>query len=159
MTVKFEIPGEPVAQGRPRVSTINGSPRLYDAPKSASYKGVVALFAKHAMRGRDPIDSAVRMEITVLKTVPRSWSKKKTAAALSGEVKPTTRPDVDNYTKAILDGINGIVFIDDCQVTHLTVSKQYAQQPSVVVTVNLDEEISMEAAYGTKGRSEHHGSE
>lgn len=127
-----------MAQGRPRVTTISGRPRLYDAPKSASYKGLVALFANHAMRGKLPFEGAVRMEIRVLKSIPKSWPKKKKALALAGEVKPTSRPDVDNYTKAILDGINGIVFEDDCQVTHLTVSKHYAEQPSVIVAVDAD---------------------
>lgn len=136
--IKFEVPGDPVAQGRPRVSTINGRPRMYDAPKSASYKGVVAMFASHAMRGIAPLDGAVSMSIMVLKKIPKSWSKKKKSQAIKGEVKPTSRPDVDNYTKAILDGINGIVFLDDCQVTRLIVSKHYAEQPSVIVVVNRD---------------------
>ena len=136
--IMFTIPGEPVAQGRPRVTTINGSPRMYDAPKSASYKGVVAMFASQAMRGKAPMEGSVMVFIKVKKRIPTSWSKKKQAQALSGEIRPTGRPDVDNYTKAILDGINGIVFMDDSQVTHLTVSKHYGEQPEVMVLVGPD---------------------
>lgn len=153
----FTVPGEPVAQGRPRVTTINGNPRMYDAPKSASYKGVVAMFASQAMRGRAPMEGSVMMIIKVKKKVPRSWSKKKQAQALSGEIKPTGRPDVDNYTKAILDGINGIVFMDDSQVTYLTVSKLYGEQPEVRVLIGPDITIK-EEPYGTEGCTEHHGS-
>lgn len=139
-SVTFKIPGEPVAQGRPRVTTINGNPRMYDAPKSASYKGVVAMFASDAMGGDPPFDCAVAMSIDVCKQIPRSWSKKKQRDALEGIIKPIGRPDVDNYTKAILDGINGIVFLDDSQVTFLRVSKKYAASPSVRVTVWLNHE-------------------
>ena len=118
------------------------------------------MFAHHAMDGRPPLDCAVTMKILVLRTVPKSWSKKKQAQALSGDIKPVSRPDVDNYTKAILDGIIGIVFHDDTQVTTLRVGKRYAEQPSVIVTVEPDQEvINKEVLYGTKGRSEHHGSE
>ena len=45
MVVKFFIPGEPVAQGRPRATTINGRTRMYDAPKSATYKNMVSMVA------------------------------------------------------------------------------------------------------------------
>jgi len=156
----FTVPGVPVALGRHRVSIINGHAHMYDAPKSASYKGAVAMFAHHAMDGRPPLDCAVTMKILVLRTVPKSWSKKKQAQALSGDIKPVSRPDVDNYTKAILDGIIGIVFHDDTQVTTLRVGKRYAEQPSVIVTVEPDQEvINKEVLYGTQGCTEHHGSE
>lgn len=36
-----------------------------------------------------------------------------------------SRPDVDNIVKAILDGLNGIVYADDTQVAELVASKKY----------------------------------
>lgn len=37
----------------------------------------------------------------------------------------SSKPDVDNLTKPILDALNGVVWEDDGQVAHLTVGKYY----------------------------------
>ncbi len=133
MTVSFFVPGEPVAQGRPRMTTINGHPRMHDAPKSAEFKALVSMIANREMKGSSPMETAVALNITVNKPVPQSWSKKKQRMALSGEVKPTTKPDIDNYLKSVLDGCNGIIFKDDSQVTYVTASKVYSTTPGVSV--------------------------
>jgi Holliday junction resolvase RusA-like endonuclease len=44
-------------------------------------------------------------------------------------MRPLTRPDIDNYCKAPLDALNGIVWRDDSQVVELTVSKFYSSRP------------------------------
>lgn len=36
--IEFTIYGEPVAQGRPRATTINGMVRMYDPKKSRDFK-------------------------------------------------------------------------------------------------------------------------
>jgi Holliday junction resolvase RusA-like endonuclease len=73
--------------------------------------------------------------------VPASWSNKKRAKALAGEVMPTGKPDLDNLEKAILDGMNKIVFRDDAVVCDVIKRKRYAETPRVQVIVReLDAE-------------------
>jgi Holliday junction resolvase RusA-like endonuclease len=36
------------------------------------------------------------------------------------------RPDVDNFAKSVLDGSNGILWVDDSLIVDLTVSKAWA---------------------------------
>jgi hypothetical protein len=67
--------------------------------------------------------------------VPASWSGKRQAAALAGYIRPTSRPDTDNYVKAALDAINGIVVADDCLVVELVAEKRYARVPQLTITV------------------------
>ncbi|PKG26966.1 RusA family crossover junction endodeoxyribonuclease [Cytobacillus horneckiae] len=43
------------------------------------------------------------MSVIVYKPVLKSFSKNKVAAAESGELRPVTKPDVDNYVKGIKD--------------------------------------------------------
>lgn len=43
--LKFIVPGEPCAQGRPRFTTIGGYARAYDPAKSKNYKSFVKLVA------------------------------------------------------------------------------------------------------------------
>lgn len=39
---------------------------------------------------------------------------------------PTTRPDVDKLTRAVLDALTGLAFTDDAQVVMVTAMKLYA---------------------------------
>jgi len=139
MKISFFIPGEPVAQGRPRATTINGRPRMYDAPKSATYKNMVSMVASRKMEKSILMEGAVGVTIIVHKTIPKSWSKKKQAQAIEGDIYPIGRPDIDNYVKAVFDGLNGIVFRDDSQVTHIIASKIYASTPGVSVSISETE--------------------
>jgi Holliday junction resolvase RusA-like endonuclease len=54
---------------------------------------------------------------------------------MAGDIRPTSRPDLDNYVKAALDAINGIVIADDALVVELEACKRYGPDPKVVLTV------------------------
>jgi Holliday junction resolvase RusA-like endonuclease len=71
--------------------------------------------------------------------IPASWSKKKRAGAIDGSVLPVSRPDLDNYVKAALDGMNEVVFSDDSQIVHLIAIKSYDENPRLVITVQGQE--------------------
>jgi Holliday junction resolvase RusA-like endonuclease len=133
--ITFHIPGQPVGKGRARVSRRGGFARLYTPEKTVSYEGLVALAGQQAMAGRPVIESAVSVVLRIAVQVPASWSNKKQAAALIGEVHPTTKPDIDNVEKAIFDGLNGVVWKDDVQVVQVVKSKRYGATPGVEVEV------------------------
>lgn len=132
MRVHIVIPGPPVAKGRARVLK---SGRSYTPAKTANYAAKVAHLGKQAMGIDGPYNGALSVFIGVNKEIPASWSKRKRADALAGIIKPVSRPDGDNYEKAILDGLNGVVWHDDGQVVDMTWRKRYAAQPCVVVSV------------------------
>ncbi|ACO74769.1 Holliday junction resolvase [Laribacter hongkongensis HLHK9] len=134
--VRFEVPGTPVGKGRPKVSTRGGKfARMYTPEKTASYEGLIALSARQAMGGRPLIDGPVDVSLMIRLAVPASWSKKKQAAALAGQVLPTKKPDADNVLKAVFDGMNGVVWVDDVQACGVMLRKRYAQTPGVTVVV------------------------
>ena len=133
--VSFVVPGEAVGKGRPRVSTIGGHARMFTPQKTANYETLIAMAAQQAMAGRELIGGPVLIEMKILVSVAASWSKKKTAEALAGDVMPTKKPDADNVLKAICDGINGIVFKDDVQVVNVSLSKRFSETPGVSVRV------------------------
>lgn len=133
--VSFVVPGEAVGKGRPRVSTIGGHARMFTPAKTANYETLIALAAQAAMQDRELIAGPVLLEMKIFVSVAASWSKKKTAEALRGEVMPTKKPDADNVLKAICDGINGIVFKDDVQVVNVSMSKRFGETPGVLVRV------------------------
>jgi Holliday junction resolvase RusA-like endonuclease len=50
-------------------------------------------------------------------------------------VLPTGKPDLDNTEKAVLDGMNKIVFRDDSVVCDVLKRKRYSETPRVKVWV------------------------
>ena len=121
----IDLPGLPRGKGRPRFSTRNGFARAHTDPQTASYEGALRLAASVAMVGLEPLQGPLSMSVVATFPVPASWSKKKQAAALSGSVWPTGRPDVDNLAKAAADSLNTIVYRDDAQIISASILKQY----------------------------------
>jgi Holliday junction resolvase RusA-like endonuclease len=126
------IGGEPVAKGRPRM-TRRGI--AYTPAHSRRYEAHGRLAAQLVMDGRPPLIVPVRADLTIDLPVPSSWPGKRHAAALAGGIRPTTRPDTDNYVKAALDAVNEIVVVDDSMIVELTAVKQYARIPQLVITI------------------------
>ena len=135
MAVEFFVPGQPVGKGRPRATVRAGRARLYTPAKTEKYEARVALFAQQAMAGRPVMAGPVALSVTALFPIPPSWPKKRQAAARAGTEQHTKRPDADNCAKAILDGLNGVVWKDDSQVVTLSIEKRYSDRPGVLVTV------------------------
>lgn len=134
-SVAIEIPGKPVAKGRPRFARRGNFVATYTEAKTASYETLVRWYAAQEMVGKTKIEGPLRAEINITLPVPQSWSGKKKMAALSGALGHTSKPDLDNYLKAAIDGINGVVFHDDAQICVITAQKQYGEKPGMRITV------------------------
>lgn len=133
----FTVPGTPAGKGRPRFARRGAYVSTYTDSKTASYENLVKLKAEEAMVGRDLIGGAVSVTILLFITPPASWSNKKMLQALNHEILPTTKPDIDNVTKAIFDAMNEIVWNDDKQVVDFTLRKRYANTARATVEVRL----------------------
>lgn len=131
----FIVYGAPHGKGRPRVGRVGAGVRMFTPAKTVAYEGLVAHAGGVAMAGRDLLDGPVELRLLIDCQVPASWSKKKRAQALACEILPTTKPDVDNVIKAIGDGLNGVVWRDDVQITDIITRKRYAEKPQVRVMV------------------------
>lgn len=133
--IQFTVYGEPVAQGRPRFTTIGGHPSAYDPKESKSYKQIVRGEAVK-VRPEVPLAGAISLTVKVYRSIPKSFSKKKTAAAISGDLRPITKPDLDNVIKGIKDALKSVIWRDDSQVVDLADSgKWYSDVPRVEITI------------------------
>lgn len=124
-----------MAKGRARVTNVGGHARAYTPAKTARYERLVRECALGAMAGLEPIDGPVAVDIQVFVPVPVSWSHKKRASALAGITWPISRPDLDNFIKGVLDGMNKVVLTDDARIVAIQTSKQFAVCPRVEVRV------------------------
>ena len=133
--LKFEVPGSPIGQGRPKFSTINGHAKAYDPEKSRNYKAYVKLLATQAMteQGFTMLDCPCCLDILAFFEVPKSKSKKFRERALLGLERPTKKPDIDNIVKALQDALNGLAYKDDSSIVCLSVGKCYSEIPRVEV--------------------------
>ena len=77
----------------------------------------------------EPISMTIRADYEI----PKSFSKKKQIEALSGKLRPRTKPDLDNIAKIVCDALNKVAYYDDNQVIDLHVTKFYSNQPKLVI--------------------------
>lgn len=131
MEYVFEIPGIPVAKQRPRFSTRNGFGRSYTPDKTINYENLVKM--QYCIGDSPKFDGAVKATVILYFPIPKSTSKKKYAQMISGEIRHTKKPDVDNCLKAIFDALNGIAYDDDSQIVEVIASKWYSENPGAKV--------------------------
>lgn len=134
------VPGDAVPQGRPRF----GHGRTYDPPKSRKYKEKVRCIAR-CNAPESPTTHAVRLTLVIYRGVPKSWSKRKAAQAITDKIRPTTKPDVSNVLKGIEDALNGVWYEDDSQIVEYgKIGKWYAEEPRVYVRLDVEVEDGQE---------------
>lgn len=137
MVIYFVVYGEPVAQGRPRFARRGNHVMTYDSEDSRVYKDTVYSIALQN-KPKELIQGPINLVIKCYRGIPKAIlsSKKKLEKAISGELLPTTKPDVDNYAKGIKDALNGVIWKDDSQVVSLTVSKHYSITPRIEIEIS-----------------------
>jgi len=135
MQIHFQVEGDPKGKGRPRFTRAGKFTRVYTDKQTLDYEALIKFFAAEAMGSTDPLETPVSVFLYIRHAVPQSYSKKRTEACLSGLEKPCKKPDIDNIAKTYLDGMNGVVFLDDTQVVDLHVKKVYSAVPGVDVMV------------------------
>lgn len=130
-TITFSVPGDPVPQPRPRVSTAGGFGRAY-VPKTHAvhaYRHALQLAAIDAGLRNDA--ATVQVVIDCVFARPKSHMRK---SGVKPDAPQLPRPDVDNLAKAVLDAI-GPILGDDTQVSRLVVEKTYGTEARTTVRI------------------------
>lgn len=131
--IEFEIPGDPVAKQRPRMTK---SGHVYTPEKTRKYEKLVKEACLNHSRGwKYEKDVPLMIRITAYFSIPKSDSKKRKKEKKIGMIRPTVKSDIDNICKSILDGLNGVAYVDDKQIVSLHASKWYAESPKVMVKI------------------------
>ena len=136
--MKYVFDIAPVPQGRPRFARRGKFTQTYDPPKSKKFKTELRQLAEveyaekpyHAEQHK-PIVIELKLYIPMLK----SFSKIKRLKATDGILRPTTKPDIDNYIKGILDSLNGLFWHDDGQIVEIHAGKYYSDNPRIEMEI------------------------
>jgi len=115
----FTLPIAPVAKGRPRLGR-GGS--IFTPGKTRVFENHLKWLLRMHYK-LEPKTGPIELKIVFELKRPKSQKSKYP----SGHV-----GDLDNYAKAVCDAANEILWVDDCQVVSLTLSKVYAlNEPSI----------------------------
>lgn len=135
--IKFIIPGTPQGKARPRVVRAkSGISLTYTPDKTVAYEELTRVRYQAAAGGlRFPDDAQLCVQVTAYYPVPVSKSKRVKAQMLSGQLKPTKKPDCDNIVKIICDALNGFAYKDDAQVVMVQISKEYSDDGHTLVKI------------------------
>ncbi|MBY0355648.1 MAG: RusA family crossover junction endodeoxyribonuclease [Rickettsiales bacterium] len=136
-SIRITLAEIPVAKGRGKVGVNRATGRgmIFTPAKTKAYESKLRDAASDAMAGLPPFDEPLAVYVDAFVPVPPSWSQRKQVAALAGVLHPQSRPDLDNYVKAALDALNGVVYRDDNLVIEMTARKQYSSTPRIEIEV------------------------
>jgi Holliday junction resolvase RusA-like endonuclease len=132
------VKGIPVAKARARTTIVNGRAWSYTPKKTMVWEDVVRMEAKIFEKDKFSKDIPLIVTMQVLLPVPKSFSRIKREMALDNKLRPTTRPDLDNYIKSCLDAMNGILYEDDSQVVEYGsgTGKFYSETPGIKIQID-----------------------
>ena len=121
----FHIKMVPVPKGRPRMtrSGICFTPKATRDAENIVRQQIMRQFDGPAFLG--PLSVVLRFWLVKPKT--------------SRNPMPTVKPDLDNFIK-IIDALNGVLWVDDCQIVHIEASKHYCAaggEPGIDLEVTL----------------------
>lgn len=131
---EFVVPGEVRGKMRPKASSFGGHAKVYTPSKQIEYENWVRLCYQEAYPNEKPMEGPLYAIVNVNMRVPKSASKKKRLTMLTGETKPTKKPDLDNCIKQ-LDALNGVAFADDSQIVEIHATKSFAEEDSMSITL------------------------
>jgi len=131
--ISIVLAGAPLGKERLRLNRATHT--LYTPERTLNFEARLANAGQGVMAGRPLLAGPLALDVRAYVLVPASWSKKKRAAALKGEIRPTSKPDGDNMLKVVSDSLNLVVWTDDSQVVDARVRKFYSDAPRVEIEV------------------------
>ena len=129
--IEIVLAGEPMAKGRVRVTKTG---HAYTPERTLNYEARLAAEAQHVMGDRPLLEGPLSVEIEIRMSIPMSKPKKWQEAALRGDIRPTKKPDLDNFAK-VADAFNLIVWQDDSQIVDLRVTKHFHDKPAFIARI------------------------
>ena len=144
MILSVFVDGEPKAQPRPRACRRGNHSDVYDPGTADEWKWRVGMMTKQTATSyweptNDPI--ALRVRFYLPRPKKHFYTTKKRFGELRDDAPRfcTTKPDIDNYVKAVMDAITQThaVWKDDSQVAGIFACKIYADTARIGAEIQI----------------------
>lgn len=145
MEITIEIPGKPIAKKRPRFFRRGKGVGTYNEQQTEEGRFMFAAqkqLAKHMM----PIAKGIPITLGCRFFFERPKSHYRTGAnegflKSSAPQHHTQKPDLDNLVKFVKDCLNGIAWVDDCQINMFApgTGKEWDSENFTIITIKYDE--------------------
>lgn len=129
--------GEPKGKGRPRFARQGNFVKTYtDAQTIGKENEIKRAFS---ISGLPKIEKGnqIVLHCRVFRPIPASTPKKLAPLMLSDHLRPTTRPDADNYLKLACDALNKLAWDDDSQIVDMRCEKLYSNEPRLEISYSI----------------------
>lgn len=110
--LEYKFPLNPVAASRPRVGKFGA---YFTGPYKKFRQEAAVIINRVLGRNFTPLSEKLAVDIRCFVTRPKTTKLEYPKA------------DVDNYSKAILDSLNGKLWVDDSQIWALFIQKEWAE--------------------------------
>lgn len=119
---------EPMAQSRPRFARRGRGVVAYEKKEMKTWRAECSKLIEKVFEIGGLTECPLKIDATFYIQPPKYISsKKKLREKLEAEeIFCSKKPDIDNYLKALLDSMTGIVFKDDGQVVECSARKLYS---------------------------------
>ena len=125
--LRFVVKGRPRGKGRPRF----GGGHAYTDPETRAAEEQIAWSAKAV--GAKASTQCARVSITAsFKPCKTECAKAKASTIVGPYLK---KPDGDNILKLVCDALNGVAWVDDCQVYSASIDKFYGNEDQIEVVI------------------------
>lgn len=119
---------EPIPQGS--MSVFRGRIVHARSKELRAYRDLIGSVAAQSFS--QPLTGAVRVDLRFIMPKPKTVKRER----------PHVKPDLDKLVRAVLDGLTGVAYVDDAQVTSVTATKRYGGKyitRGVWITVGADD--------------------
>ena len=143
--LEIVIPGQPAHKARPRIQSVGKFARMYNTKETKDATKIIAEKMRHEFDKRVDNESKhielfsgtewtrqdilferpCAVSILAMYELPKSKHRKRKPVKRTMK---TSKPDVDNITKIVLDAGNGILWKDDAQVVQCSCAKYTGAQ-------------------------------
>ena len=131
---EFTVYAKPQGKGRPRFARTGKGIRAFTPKKDHDYERHIAM--QFLEQGGTVFEHKyIGVSIVAYFPIPKTARKADRLLFETGYIPYDHKPDVDNVAKSVLDGLNGVAWVDDKQVVSLKIKKFYAKEPRVDVKI------------------------
>lgn len=131
MKITFTVDGIPEPKRRPRFARRDRRVVTYTTRDDKRHENRIARAYITAAGKLPPTTGAITLTVEAIFTHPKSWSRRKRETMLH----KTSRPDIDNLAKSVLDGLNGVAYVDDAQIIRLITGKIFGERNETVISI------------------------